>query len=399
MLIAALPWTIAPLSIAAVACGALTLAWVGLERGRPWPRTPIDLPALAWALALILSATFALDRTASLGRLNKALFPALVPLAVLHTSAPRSWRRVIAVLLASSAVAWLVGSAMFVLAGASPDHRARGAVGHYMTFAGQLLLLLPVAVSIALGSRSLRWRVGAALAAVPGLFALAATFTRSAWIGMGVALAVMLGVRRPRALPILAGVVALAVVLAPHAYRARLASAFDPHHPTNIERTYMWSAGIRMFQDHPLTGVGLQDLKPIYERYRLPQAKESAGHLHSVPIQIAATMGSVGLVAYAALWTGLFVLAAAGLRRMPPERDVERAFRIGVLGALAGFAVAGLFEWNLGDEELLHPLFLLAGLSWSAWVAASAGSRSGAGARGASGGVEGSPPSPGRSPA
>jgi O-antigen ligase len=215
-------------------------------------------------------------------------------------------------------------------------------------------------------------------ASLPGLFALAATFTRSAWIGMSVALAMMLGVARPRALPILAGALALAVVLAPPAYRARIASAFDPAHVTNRERTYMWSAGLRMFQDHPITGVGLQDLKPIYARYRSPEAHEAAGHLHSVPVQIAATMGTVGLVAFGALWAGLFVLAGAGVRRMPRERDVERAFRIGALGALAGFLVAGLFEWNLGDEELLYTLFVLAGLSWSAWRATPEGSASGA---------------------
>ena len=39
---------------------------------------------------------------------------------------------------------------------------------------------------------------------------------------------------------------------------------------------------------------------------------------------------------------------------------------VGVLAGLAGFFVAGLFEWNFGDEELLYLLFTLAGLAWSA---------------------------------
>jgi hypothetical protein len=40
-----------------------------------------------------------------------------------------------------------------------------------------------------------------------------------------------------------------------------------------------------------------------------------------------------------------------------------------------GFLVAGLFEWNLGDEEVLHPLFALVGLAWAArsWSRADAG--------------------------
>jgi hypothetical protein len=37
-----------------------------------------------------------------------------------------------------------------------------------------------------------------------------------------------------------------------------------------------------------------------------------------------------------------------------------------VLAALLGFLVAGVFEWNFGDEELLYPLYTLVGLAWAA---------------------------------
>jgi len=39
--------------------------------------------------------------------------------------------------------------------------------------------------------------------------------------------------------------------------------------------------------------------------------------------------------------------------------------RLGVTAALAGFLVAGLFEWNFGDEELLYHLYTLVGLAWA----------------------------------
>jgi O-antigen ligase len=139
----------------------------------------------------------------------------------------------------------------------------------------------------------------------------------------------------------------------------------------NLERTYMWDAGGRMFRDHPLTGVGLEDLHPVYDRYRLPQAHERAGHLHSVPVQIAATMGIVGLIAFVALYAAMLVCAVSGLGPMLSAPGVEAGLRVGVLAALLGFLVAGLFEWNFGDEELLYLLFTLVGLAWSArrWVA------------------------------
>jgi O-antigen ligase len=145
-----------------------------------------------------------------------------------------------------------------------------------------------------------------------------------------------------------------------------MVSAFDPAHATNVERTHMWKAGWRMFLDHPLTGVGLQDLKPLYEQYRDPDASEAAGHLHSVPVQLAATMGVVGLAAFTWLFVGLFRCAGSGLGATMRRGGVAAGVRLGMLGALCGFLVAGLFEWNAGDEELLYPLYVMAGLAWAA---------------------------------
>jgi O-antigen ligase len=107
-------------------------------------------------------------------------------------------------------------------------------------------------------------------------------------------------------------------------------------------------------------------MKPVYDLYKPPQARERAGHLHSVPVQVAASMGTVGLVAWVLLYGSLFVAAARGLRPQLARGGLAAAVRVGVTAALAGFLAAGLFEWNLGDEELLYPLYTLVGLAWAA---------------------------------
>jgi glycosyltransferase involved in cell wall biosynthesis/O-antigen ligase len=364
LLAAVLPWTIAPMGIATALCGLLTLGLVAL--GARWPRTPVGAPALAWALALVLAALFSEDRAASLPRLGKALFPALVGLVTFHGMKRVRGERALAVLLASSTVASALGLVRFVQHGASFAARARGPVGHYMTFAGQLLLFTSVAAGVALLARGRRWRALALAALVAGSLALAATYTRSSWLGLGGALVVMLAIARPRWLPALAVIATLAVVLAPAPYRARLTGLFDPANEWNRERTYMWQAGARIFRDHPLTGVGLQDLHAVYDRYRSPESRERAGHLHSVPVQIAASMGLAGLAAFALLYAALFRTAARGLGAAARGGGLSAGVRLGVTGALAGFVVAGLFEWNFGDEELLYPLFFLTGLAWAA---------------------------------
>ena len=366
-------WTIAPMSISSV-LAVLALATGLATRRMSWDPSPADRGGIAWAVALLLAALFALDRTASLGRLHKLAFPFLVGLAASHAADERTGRRAVAVTLLSLGLASAWGLVAFVLRGASFASRARGPVGHYLTFAGQLAIGTSLAIAIVLVARDRRWRLGAAAAGALSGAALVATFTRSSWLGLLGAAAVMLALVQPWALAGLAVLIALLVKFAPGDYGARLLSVFDLSSKWNEQREYMWQAGVRMFRDHPWTGVGLEDLHALYERYRSPAATEPAGHLHSVPVQVAATMGTIGLIALAVLGVTLALTAAHRLRARVRAGGLGAALALGATGALVAIAIAGLFEWNLGDEEVLHPLYALIGLAWAArrWSDASA---------------------------
>jgi O-antigen ligase len=366
LLIVSLPWSIAAISITTALCATSTVAlWIRTRNWRAFD-TPVLWPTAGWLAALVVCALTALDPPASMTRVGKGFLPLLVPLAAFHTAERRRGELALKFLFLSSLVASLVGLALFLAHGASFPTRARGASGHYMTYAGQMLLLTSLALAVALLARRAPWRRGAVLTALMGAIALGATYTRSAWIGFAAAIGVMLAAARLRWLPALAILIVGAYFLAPGEYRVRIRSAFEPHHETNQQRLYMWEAGLRMFRDHPLTGVGLQDMKPVYDQYRSPGSRERAGHLHSVPIQIAASMGIIGIAAFAALCVGLFHCAASGLREMLRVPSTAAGVRLGIVAALCGFLIAGLFEWNFGDEELLYLLYVMVGMAWSA---------------------------------
>jgi O-antigen ligase len=360
---AALPWSVAPISIGVVLCGALTVACWWRPGGARWVRTPIDLPALGWLTALVTASLFALDPGGSWPNVKKGLLLAIVPVAAYHARDPRMARRAFAALLVSAAAATVYALVRFAHDGGAFPARVRGLVGHPLTYGGQAMLLLSIAASIALRVRDRRWRIGAAGLGLLIAPALLGSFTRSAWIGTLASFAVIVARTRARWLPALAGVALVALLLLPGGYRTRALSAFDTASTWNVERLLLWDAGRSMFLDHPVTGVGLQDLHPLIERYRKPGAHESHGHLHNVIVQVGATMGVVGLAALLGLWIGFARTAAAP---PAPTSEFGAAIRNAALGALAGFVVAGLFEWNLGDEELVDFLCVLIGSAFAA---------------------------------
>ncbi len=370
LLVAALPWSIAPMSVGIALCGALTLAVWWTPGGARRMRTPVDLPAAGWIAALALATITALDPAGSAPRITKGLLFALVPLAAYHAREERAARCAVAVLLVSALVATAFALVQFAAVGPAFPNRVRGAVGHPLTYGGQALLLGGVALALALRVRARGLRVAAIALLALLLPTLVGSFTRSAWIGFLLAAAIIVARTRARwLLALLAGVVVVAAAL-PGWYHERVLSIANPENEWNVERVHMWRAGARIFRDHPVTGIGLEDLHPIYDHYKDPGAKERVGHLHSVWVQVAATMGAVGLVALIGLFIGLARAAAAGLERglrAPPAGDgFGTALRLGAAAALAGFILAGFFEWNLGDEELVDLLCVLVGMAFAA---------------------------------
>jgi O-antigen ligase len=112
-------------------------------------------------------------------------------------------------------------------------------------------------------------------------------------------------------------------------------------------------------------------MRPLYLQYRTAGSTEVVGHLHNVYVQIAASMGVIGLAAFAWLYASLLRAASVGLafgretRARLRAEGMSAGVRLGVTAGLLGFLAAGLFEWNFGDEELLYLLYTLVGIAWA----------------------------------
>ena len=231
--------------------------------------------------------------------------------------------------------------------------RARGFFSIYMTLAGVLTLVLISALPrVALGGRRVSW---AGPAWLVGMLALGLTAVRGAWLGFAAGCAACaLGLRRRwLVLGMLVLVLAVAFAVEPHLLE-RVKTVGSLADDTTRDRLAMLDAGLGLAIAHPLTGIGPGQVKNVYPRVASPEAlRRSTSHLHNTPLQIVVERGLPGLAAWIAIWVGYFGAAWRVLRRVPPANEEARALVLGSMAAIAAFLVAGLFEYNFGDTEVL----------------------------------------------
>ena len=242
-----------------------------------------------------------------------------------------------------------------------------------MTLSGLTLLAGCILLAFLFEGRG-RERWLSAAAVIP-FSAMVFTLTRGAYVGAVAAVIAYLVLRRPRGLLLVAPALVAVFLLLPPDVRHRAASIADPTDRTNRDRIAMARAGGRMIADRPVFGVGPELVKPYYTLYRDPDAPRwRVPHLHDNVIQIAAASGVFAAAAYLGL-LALFFARVGSLLRVGRGTNVDLTSfgdqtRRAVIAAaaflaVAAVSVAGLFEYNFGDKEVLMATLPLLALPFS----------------------------------
>ena len=357
---------VAALQLSIAAAGILLTAslaaWVALlVRDRARPAAPaFMLPLAAYAAATLVSAAFSLDPTASIVDSKQLVLLLIVPM-VYHVARGESANLVVDVILAVGAISAAYGIVQYgVLHYDSLRLRPDGALTHYMTYSGTLMLVLCAAVArLVFATRERTWP---ALLMPALVLALAVSLGRNAWVGACVAVALLLALRDFRLVALLPVAIAVVLVAAPDSVTNRAMSMFDLRDPTNQDRVAMLEAGAGIVRDHPLTGVGPAMVPRVYGQYKPDYAVKALNpHLHNVVMQIAAERGLPAL----AIWGWLVVTLSMLLVRLF-RSGRERLLTATAMAATAAMLAAGLFEYNFGDSEFLMLYLVLITLPFAA---------------------------------
>lgn len=377
---------------------------------------------IAWMVATVLVARDPLASGAEVFRWTTALVAFVLAVHFLSENPRRRVMAFVVVIAVAGAFEALVGTVLG-LVGFGPESfavagsisRAYGSFGRPNSFAGYLEMSVFPALWLGIYQAVASWgrfrdyqRVrlkgfaasraerealvrSAVLLMVLGgstgvmMLGILISFSRGAWLGVaaGLALSSLLALRgrivvalalAPAA--VLLVVIALATV-APSTLTERLTSIADearpfdaasvPITPDNfavVERMAHWQAGWHMFEDHPLTGVGIGNFNERYPDYFVrTEFRYSQGHAHNYYIHTLAETGIVGLVVYLTLATSFLVLAA-----IVALRSTDLMARFVALGA-AGTMTA-VYAHNVFEDLHVLNLGIIISAAWALAVVA-----------------------------
>ena len=248
------------------------------------------VPTVLFLSLSVVSIVFSINPWASLWYSRNLLLFAIVPVAVYIIDSQERIRAILAAVILGALITTVWGAVQVVLgtAGGASGQRLTGFLGHYMTAGGELMILvmLLLATVFYAGTRRDRLAAGVALAVLAAGMVL--TQTRNVYIGAAVGIVALLVAWRPAVVILLPFALSLAVLLSPPLVRDRIFSIVNLDDASIQRRLKMVEVGQAVLADHPLFGVGPQQLEVVYDRYKGDASDPHEVHLHNNPLQIAA---------------------------------------------------------------------------------------------------------------
>jgi putative inorganic carbon (hco3(-)) transporter len=250
--------------------------------------------------------------------------------------------------------------------------RTTGFESHWMTFGAlELSVLSLLLAQYFFSSRKMPLWAYSSVAILSA--AILISGTRSIWGATIPAALYLIWFWRPKMMFALPVILVAAFFLAPPTTRQRILSMVhpDPNVDSNEHREVTFRTGIEMIKAHPWLGLGPEEIGRNFNSYvpaDIPRPLPIGyyGHLHSIYLQYAAERGIPGLLLL--LWfIGTIVWdCARGVIRLRGVPSQELFLLHGTIAVTIGILVGGIFEYNLGDSEVLMMFVSVVALAYAA---------------------------------
>src|SRR6185369_794619 len=134
--------------------------------------------------------------------------------------------------------------------------------------------------------------------------------------------------------------------------------------PSSSLRMQVARVGLSRIPIHPIFGHGMDAMKQHWTEWGFP-GKDML-HLHSTPLQLAFDRGLPMLVLWVWMMVTFWLTIARAERRAADLSDTHSyGILLGTLGALTGFLLSSLVNYNYGDAEAAMMFWFLMGTAVS----------------------------------
>lgn len=216
------------------------------------------------------------------------------------------------------------------------------------TFAEVLILLLPLVLALVLCSKSLWGKLLSSAVFLLGAAALGMTYSRASWMGMAVAMVILVFLWKPRLIPVFVLLCVALLPFLPDTIWNRLLTILNPADTSTASRVPLMSAAVEVIQRSPITGAGLgtEVTQKYISDWNLYHGGAPYVHSHNLYLELWIEMGLLGLVGFLSSMLWNIKRAAAAVRNCGDS--AARTITCTAAAALCGAMVCGLADylWN-----------------------------------------------------
>lgn len=236
-----------------------------------------------------------------------------------------------------------------------------------------LVLTIPVAMALAWTKIKEEHRVIFAVFLICMVACMIFTWSRGAWLGMLIALALYLVIADKRWVVVgTLGILLIPIVLyltGNMAIIERFTSIGNTADTSTAYRVSIWQASVNMIGDFWLSGIGIGSdaYTTIYPSYALPGAK-FALHSHNLYLQFAVETGIIGIASLFAVLLGFIrtVLASSVVKKIKTSDTAKIMVALGV--GFLGFLFQGLTDYVWYNYKILMIFWIIIALGVSGSV-------------------------------
>jgi len=233
--------------------------------------------------------------------------------------------------------------------------RSASTIGHPVMLSALLGLALPFVITFFFQEKTVMERFSWGIIFLLFLLAAITTLSRGPLMGIVISSTLVIvfnlkNIKLPKKQYILffsSLIMVLVIVLSIYGDRDRVVDRIKSSDEIKIRLIY-YKATMNIVRDNPLVGVGMENIRIIYPRYRLAEENEIARDIvptmvHNGYLQTALTNGVLALLLYLTFLISIIILLIKTY--MNQKDQYRKLLLIGFLASISGFLIQDLTGW------------------------------------------------------